>query len=362
MSLWSFSLFTLLLGFHPPLQANSLTLQQAHKAVWKIHNMKPGETFDIRKHYYGTAFAVTQDLFITSHHVLLGLLDYSPDLKEVVLSQRGSSVTLKFKRVLILSQVYDLALFETTTETNNGYLGLASSAPSLSQLTQISAIGYPQGSFRVMKQRGKVTYKDSLSHAIAFDVQDLHGASGGPVLNRKGKVIGVMDEAFGNLAITLRLKYLEELERTLYSDNPQRGFTTCSSQISVFDCFGEALKQLDDMADQDDFIAQYQSWKFYDRGSHKVTESLQRAADSGFGPALNDLALILGRETNKKSRRLSHNLLKEAASQGYAFAQYKIANMSYYGDRIEGIDPKKLLEKAAEQGFAYAEDLLKYFE
>ena len=48
------------------------TAAQVHRAVWEMHNMKRGETFDRDKgHSRGTAFAIGPRTFVTNVHVLL---------------------------------------------------------------------------------------------------------------------------------------------------------------------------------------------------------------------------------------------------------------------------------------------------
>ena len=89
-------------------------VDEAHRAVWKIHNVKPGETFGKRKdHSRGTAFAIAPSNFITNVHVLLGLLERDGALAATSLLQDGNPAKLKLKQVLAVNVAHDLALLET---------------------------------------------------------------------------------------------------------------------------------------------------------------------------------------------------------------------------------------------------------
>ena len=252
-------LVLLLLGFQPPLQAATssrpLSLSEAHRAVWKIHNVQPGEIFGERNHHgQGTAFAIGPKLFVTNHHVFRPFLNRP--LAEITLSQKGSSSTLKIKRILVLSQAYDLVLFETTTPTE-GYLELAYHI-SLEQLTGLSLIGYPNGSLLKMKQKAKSLYDGDWSYALSTDnASDLHGGSGGPIINAQGKVVGVLTIAHPDSNMILGVK-LEHLKNLMFSNFYKReGFTVCT-QYSLDRCFEEGYKKLNDMARKGSAVAQYQ--------------------------------------------------------------------------------------------------------
>ena len=145
-------------------QSGYLPLAAAHRAVWEIHNIRPDETFEDRDYYdSGTTFAIGPRLFVTNHHVLKGVLNRTY-LADVRIVQVGRPTTLRINRVLVLSQVYDLALFETT-ETVSGYLGLAED-DSKERLHNLTLLGYPDGTFRNMKQKTRVTYEDAVSYGI----------------------------------------------------------------------------------------------------------------------------------------------------------------------------------------------------
>ena len=95
-------------------------VEEAHRAVWQIHNVKPGETFGKRKdHSRGTAFAIGPSNFITNIHVLLGLLKRDNALAAMALLQDGNLAKLKVKQVLAINVAHDLALIETVQRVDD---------------------------------------------------------------------------------------------------------------------------------------------------------------------------------------------------------------------------------------------------
>ena len=358
-------LVLLLLGFQPPLQAATssrpLSLSEAHRAVWKIHNIQPGEIFGERNHHgRGTVFAIGPKLFVTNHHVFRHFVNNSP-LAEITLSQKGSSSTLKIKRILVLSQAYDLVLFETTTPTE-GYLELAYHI-SLEQLTGLSLIGYPKGSLLKMKQKAKSLYDGDWSYALSIDNEsDLHGGSGGPIINAQGKVVGVLTIALPDTNMILGVK-LEHLENLMFNNfYKQEGFTVCT-QYSLDRCFEEGYKKLSDMARKGSAIAQYQLAKLYghdDPSDPSALYWLEESANNDFAPSLARFSLFLNKRGRKEDLALAYQLMEQAAQQNYASAQYNVAVMLLWGLGTKRDENKATdwLRKALEQGLDKAETLL----
>ena len=68
------------------------SIDEAHKAVWMMHNLEPGETFDKNnsEHYRGSAFAWGPRDFLTNVHVLQG----SFKRKKTLGVPRGNRCTL----------------------------------------------------------------------------------------------------------------------------------------------------------------------------------------------------------------------------------------------------------------------------
>ena len=150
---------------------------------------------------------------------------------------------------MVLSQVYDLALFETK-ETVSGYLELADDV-SKDRLHNLTILGYPGGTFRNMKQKARATYEDAVSYGIATHLEEFAGASGGPVLNASGEVIAVSTRGLQNMALPMKLKYVKNLVLSYYL-NEQAGFTDCIPYDDVRRCFTDSWHQLNDVGREGD--------------------------------------------------------------------------------------------------------------
>ena len=332
-------------------QSGYLPLAAAHRAVWKIHNIRPGESIEDKDYYdEGTTFAIGPRLFVTNHHVLKGVLNYT-HLADVRIVQEGRPAALRIDRVLILSQVYDLALFETK-ETVNGYLGLADDVFK-DRLHNLTLLGYPDGTFRNMKQKASVTYEDAVSYGIATHLEDHRGASGGPVLNASGEVIAVLANASKTIALPMKLKYVKNLVLSYYL-NEQTGFTDCAPYDDARRCFKESFGQLMTIAQEGNPWAQYELSRLYERNETGTgIDWLKKAANSGFPRALRPYAVLLlyGRGVDK-DEDLALRLMRESASKNYAPAQHDLADMLLYGiGAVKDIGKSvSWREKAVEQG------------
>ena len=346
-------------------QSGYLSLATAHLAVWQLHNMKPGESPEDRDYLNsGTTFAIGRNLFVTNHHALRGLFgNADTDLEDLSLSQKGRP-DLKIKRVLVSSHVYDLTLFETTKSVK-GYLELATNEPSLEQLTQTSLIGYPNTSFQRMRQkRGvRVTYEDSLTYGIPTNVAELHGSSGGPILDSTGKVIAVAARATDNIVIGVKLRYLKSLISSI-GPTQQRGFVSCASS-NIRQCLTDTFYNLHEVGEQNSglasTIAQHRLWHLYGKKGKGVAW-LQKAAANDFPPSLRELALLLlyGRHGVDKDEDLATSLMRDSAQQNYAPAQFDLYEMLHYGvgTKSNANLAAYWLKQALEQGYIPAEETL----
>ena len=90
----------------------------------------------------GTAFAISDNRFMTNAHVIKDFID-TGDMS-IFLKQTGNAHRLRFHRLVAISTTYDLAIFETK-ETVDRWLRFADSFSKWE--TGLYVVGYPQESF-----------------------------------------------------------------------------------------------------------------------------------------------------------------------------------------------------------------------
>ena len=380
--LLSFLASLLILGFSPNLQAeirlgdNPISsLSEAHRAVWKIQNIKPHAIFDADKgDSRGTTFAVAPNLFITNFHVWDGLLYTDPLLTSIYLVQKGSSTALKVQGVHIVSGVYDFVLFQTTKSVNH-YLALEHKDFALKSSDDLSLIGYPRGSFTIAEQKqlegAMAYYEDILSYGFGTNIPDLQGASGGPILNSRGKVIGVFHTYQANIAYGTKVRDLREfLKNRKSGETPTHTKRTfCDRPDNPKQCINAEKNNVRKMADQSDTLALYQmgiQYSYINETKEDWDLSISRlgqSADQGFPMAKLKRGLLYfrGKEV-PRNRSLAFKDFSESARMGFAPAQRALAVM--YQKGLGGVDrdldlARYWAEQSAQAGYDAAEAFLR---
>jgi hypothetical protein len=139
----------------------------------------------------GTGFFVSRSgHLITNHHVI-------EECKEVKVSFKGNEVKAS---VLAVDKHNDLAILKTALNPNDVY---SVSGEDAALLDDVVIAGYPLGkkvSAAVKTSKGSVTslagYGDNYSE-FQTDAALNKGNSGGPIMDRKGNVVGVAVAAYG---------------------------------------------------------------------------------------------------------------------------------------------------------------------
>ena len=319
-------------------------------SVWKISKPYPRNK--------GTAFAIgpnnPNNKMITNFHVISRVLGSGGSLEDIVLTQSGSSSQLKIQRVLKVSALYDLVLFETK-ETVSNYLELTDDF--LGPKEELSIVGYPKGVLTTIQKTGNIFQTGSFSY-FPVNTINLFGASGSPVLNTQGKVVGV---AYGRRVNLLRFTKVINIQKFLSGQES----TLCSPFPSPVKCFEQEMMNLMQMSEEGSAFAQYRlayiymEWGFYEL----VFESMliKKSAEQGFAISQYLMAYMyeegIGREINLE---LAFQWYKKAAEQDLAISQHVLANMYR-----EGIGREINLElafqwykKAAEQDLAISQHVL----
>ena len=311
-------------------------------SVWKISNFFSS----------GTTFAIGPNQMITNFHLLTEMLENEGSLEKIVLTQSVSSFQIQIKRVIKVSALFDIALFETK-ETVSNYLKLTNDF--LDPKEELSIVGYPEEVLNTIQKTGNIFQADSFSYfpvnTVGFD-----GLSGSPVLNIQSEIAGV---AYGGVFNLLNFTKASDIQKFLSGKES----TLCSSFPSPIKCFEKEMMNLKQMLDQGSAFAQYRLALIYMKGwGIDVNRGLafywiKKAAEQGFAPAQYTLANMYregwGIDAN---RGLAFYWIKKAAEKGYALAQYALGIIYAEGAVLTFY----WIKKAAERGYAPAQDFIAY--
>ena len=314
-------------------------LDNAEFSVWRIENSVKG----------GTGFFIGENLFVTNDHVVSGMLKTGA-VEDMVLSQKGNTAVLKIKRIVALSVLYDLTLLETN-ETVENYLSLQKTPLESDDPLFISA--YPGSFFKRMRQTGSVIYENDRVLMFPVDHSYLEGASGGPVLNGKGQVVGIMSHRTDNMAIVIKPNHLREFIAGNIGLN-------CLRFPDPKICMDKGTENLRELAEQGSMYAQFVLSDAYTKGKRVEPDPEQavvwrkKAAEQGHISSQFNLAAdyIKGNGVQPNPER-AFFWVQQAANQGYPKAQNNLAFLYYKGKGVES-DPEQgfmWLEKAAKQNY-----------
>lgn len=301
--------------------AGALRLENAHRAVWKVHDAlspKAGKTGSFKQ---GTAFAIGPKRMLTAFHLLLGFVepDGGPvrieDHIEFVRTHGEERRTLRVKRVLAVDLAHDLALLETEKGAS-GYLDFAEGdLPAHDK--RLNILGYRGRAFAWMKPARGVVHANDFFFLVPTGTSDLQGLSGGAVVTARGRVAGMAFYANANMLFAVRTRHIRSFAAGTTG-------TRCSPNRSLNACFMAGVEDVRRMAANGHRLAQFE----------------------------------LGRENSfvtmiDKRAEPSVALLERAADRGLAWAAFKLAFLYIRGVRV-GKDPGKAfcyIERAAKKGF-----------
>ncbi len=318
-----FAVALFLLGAVAPLPA--VNLDHVKGGVWKIWNWTPVKKPGEQKWEVGTAFAIGPRYMATALHVLASHRRRGTPIADLIMKywHRGYvSSPLRIRRVAAMSAVHDLAIIEIGSD--NAYLRLADE-PVRSGSRGLTGFGYPEAAGKglsVLRQIGNgITVDHRVASLIymAVNMEKLGGASGGPVMNSKGKVVGVQvaaHQADSNLSIAVTVQRLWDL-----ADG--KSGVICPASASFDRCYELATEDMRARAGRQDPAAAYGLWQHYFDGD----------LEGGHADKL--------------------HLLKEAAERGHVLAQHNLAARYVMGDVVEK-DYRKAdlwMERAAKQNY-----------
>ena len=249
-----------------------------------------------------------------------------------------------------MSAVHDLAIFEIGTDS--AHLGLADEAVA-SGSRGLTAFGYPEAAgkgLRALKQIGNgisVDHQVASQIYMAVNMEELRGASGGPIMDSRVRVVGVLVQSNDNISIAVTVQRLRDL-----ADG--RLGVTCPVFASFDRCSELAMEEMRERARKKDPAAAYRLWEHYFDGDLKggyadKVHLLREAARQGHVLARTNLALhhVEG-DVVEKDYRKADLWMERAAKQNYPPAMYQLGKWYQAdGDARAGA----LLRRAAAAGF-----------
>ena len=362
----------LVLGSCTQLEARSIlgtdpisSASETYRAVWKIQNIDRGTRFDAnRGDRRGTAFAVAPNLFLTNFHVFDGFHFTGRPLTRISLVQEGNPTTLKVSGVHVVSGIFDLVLFQTTTNVG-GYLSLAPKNYSLKRKERLTIIGYPGGSLTIGKSMeqsgGPINYEDSLSYGFGTTISDLDGASGGPILNSQGKIAGVLSFSDRNIAYGVKIQYLwnffESRKPGETSTRTKRTF--CARPDNSEQCIKTDKNAVRILAEKFDTLALFRMGTEYSYINEtkedwaQADDRLKMAAEHGFPFAQYELGLTHYLAETPDQDKLAIVQFKKAAKSGLAESHYKLAVMHFrgFGTSRDGEQALYWIDQSIQRGY-----------
>ena len=333
-------------------RANILDVKKyVRRSVWKVNVSGVQGS--------GTGFFISPNQFVVNFHSIPHLVESNKKLSDMFLSQEGNSRTVKVKKLLNLSVLYDLALLEANSSVE-AYLTLRSDPLQAGETVFIS--GYPRGIFSEMtgvKYIYEISkYMDMLPVNYDFD---LRGSSGSPAFDQQGQVTGVVFAGVSSQFVGLI--QLNDLQSFIEAN---AGRFDCYNLSS---CVEEEINGLHRLAEGGSVQAQLRLSQLYKGGSgvnqnhRQIIYWYKRAADQGNVEAQAMLASVYSEgEIVEQDWVQALYWYKKAADQGdYPLAQYVLGNIYWQGkagleqDWVQAFDWYK---RAAVQGYAGAQNNL----
>ncbi len=329
------------LSVHKPTEVLESDLLQAEKSIWRI------ETFSGR----ATGFFIDSKHFVTNLHVIANVQD--SDIKHIRLSQKDNPSVFWVNKVLAVSVLYDLAILETE-ESSSHYLSLRENPVETSENLFIS--GYPFGSFKRIGNTGNIHHEDAHMFSYFIDHSSLEGASGSPILDNEGHVVGVL---FGGTLYKVSIIKIKHLRGLIVGDIGRN----CNEE-NFIKCQKKSFNQFKSYAYKNNFLAQYQlgAMYYYGEGVEQDFEEsfkwIHKSAMQNHPPA----QYLIGKmyyygEGVERDVEESFKWVHKSAMQDYYLAQYFMGNMYYYGKGVEQDveESFKWFHKSAQQNHLLAQ-------
>ncbi|MGI9549400.1 MAG: bifunctional trypsin-like peptidase domain-containing/SEL1-like repeat protein, partial [Bdellovibrionales bacterium] len=312
------------------------------------------------KGYRGTGFILEDGLLVTNVHVVESILNKNnffskinfKSLSHIEISQEGQFLDIQVTSIQALDPVHDLALLNIKGSEIPPPIKKARGEVDFTK-DKLFLVGYPNRKLKTIGQKGPIKMFESEAR-MPISTNDTYGASGSPIVNQKGEIMGVSHSASGNNSIFSYSDSLFSLQNAEYG-------VQCSKSTSIKNCF----QQMEDFhikeALKGDTYAQYTLGLYFieEYFNHKEgMKWLERADQKGFVLAQSEIGYKF---FIYKKYKKALKWLEQAAKKGDAHLMYQLG-VIYYEGEVAPQDFKKAIEyfkKATQAGNKEAQNFLK---
>ena len=353
-------------------------LDNADQAIWKISSLRNDGNERNKAVANGTGFFVGANHFITNFHVISSMLLNRPE-NNIVLSQGENRAYVK--GILAVSAVYDLALLEVERISINSltlkeelpiskrgenaanFLSLRKDLPETSENLFITA--YPSGIFARIEKTGDISYEDEEIYAFSVNKYVLTGASGSPVLDEQGQIVGVVSASTSNFLHVIRVNHLREfIAGNVGIKCPNFNSDEAVEFAIAKACIKEEMENFKELVEESSISAQSILFHMLIDFSWDANQSFQwtkRWAEWDHALAQYSLGIMYSKaEGVDQDLGQAFQWMKRSAEQGYVPAQYNLGIMYYEGDGVKQdlSQAFQWIKQSAEQAHASAQYIL----
>lgn len=279
---------------------------------------------------------------LTAFHVIQSILS-TGDIKDIVLLNKKTNQTKRIKS-FYFDAVNDLVLIEPTEENEGKGLPIGAEPPSKNKKIFLFGYSSSDNTIKEMHSISPIVHEE-VGHFYSFYVNRdnrLPGASGGPVFNKRGQVIGVFTQGISNhVSEVIGLRNLNN-------------FIKKCNNYAASRCIKEEVENIKRLAEEGDLRAQAKlgDMLYYGRGMARDKEeamkwykaSHEKSNEYGRGMAAIRIGMIYIEDDNREE---AEKWFRTAVKMGNPTAEFNIGALT--GD-------KRWFQKAAQEGFIPAQE------
>ena len=299
----------------------------------------------------GTGFFIGETAIATNFHVIHEM----KDCRKISI-QTPSGLETAFRGIKHLSALNDLAVLETEglppleRPTHGPALKLAGELDSFPG-DEAYILGFPRGKLRRIK--AELITNDGFNYFCAANFsEDMRGGSGGPFLNRKGKVMGVFYIASGNMCYGSQVKFLKQLLSQPPLPHTKKPETLIKTEMARLESFAKKVKGMEGAEARFRMALSLLEKRHHAKSRREILNWLLPAAEQGHPRAQFCLGFLFFERERKYGQAIKW--LSRAAKRGLPSAQFCLGLVLLEKKDESGKEALKWIRKAADQGYSEA--------